>query len=91
MHYTYDDILKASTASVIHARGYRYVIVILARGDTSDNPASTKHSIWGPGVWLWEIHASGVHAREYESVDSIPEALAKGAATLATGSVAARR
>jgi hypothetical protein len=48
-----------------------------------DNPASTKHNV-GPfsheSIWLWEIHASGIRLREYDSIKNISPEL--GAATI---------
>ena len=80
MHYTFDDILHAAKDAVTHEPGnYRYVIVVLHRGDTSDAPGTTKHSLWGPKTYLWEITPAHVSAFEREQ-DKIPARL--GAATL---------
>jgi hypothetical protein len=84
MHVSYDQVLKASAESKMHPYDFRYVIVGLGPDDQSANPASTKHNISGPGVWLWEIHASGVTAREYDSAAFMPKELVDGAATICT-------
>lgn len=82
MHVTYNEVVNVASSSKMHPYDFRYVIVTLDPGDSSDNPASTKHLLYGPGTWLWEIHASGVSVREYRSPFSIPEELRDGAARI---------
>lgn len=82
---SYNDVLIASGDSKLHPFGFKYVLVTLKKGDVMDNPASTKHRIHGPGIWLWEIHPSGTTAREYDSLGGVPLELREGAATLVCG------
>lgn len=88
MHFSHNDILSAASerSNVIDwpsAPGYRYAVVVLGPNDSSDNPASTKRLIVGPGVWLWEIHPSGVSVWEYDDESGIEKAVREKAARVA--------
>lgn len=58
MHYSYNDILDKATPA--DEGGYRYLNLLLEKGDSCVNPASTKRLIYGPNRVGFQIHASGI-------------------------------
>ena len=56
MHYSYDDIVAASTDL---GQGYRKAVITLAEGDTASSQLSAKWDFGGPGTVEYLIHKSG--------------------------------
>ena len=67
MHFSYDTVVKASKEAGVDEDGYSYASVELRKEDSMENPASTKHEIYGPGIWLWLIHPAGIRVREIDA------------------------
>jgi len=81
-HYTYNMILQAAKERGQDFGGYRYAVVTLAEGDSIEDPASTKRVHYGPAVWLWQIHPSGITATQLTDVSKVPASIADGTARL---------
>lgn len=88
MHYT---ISKSDPAVDSYTDGVRYVvghdigggwtrhIVQLDKGDTADNPASTKGPIHGPGLVVYDRHHTGITVHEYDNADGFYADVVKNA------------
>lgn len=63
--------------------GWTRQIVELERGDTADNPASTKGPIYGPGVVVYDTSASGITATHYNDAGEFYDAIIEFAAARA--------
>jgi hypothetical protein len=82
MHVDFKTVMDATPNAKVHPYGFQYVVVRLDDGDTMENPASTKHVIYGPGLWLWELHDSGNVVREYDVERDISREVRAGAAVV---------
>lgn len=85
MHVSFGQIMDATPAAKVHPFGFQYVLVRLSECDTMEHPTSTKKVIYGPGLWLWELHNSGNAVREYDVEREIPRELRVGAGVISVG------
>ena len=82
MYVSSEMVMEAAKDAEVHPYGYQYVIVRLGDQDSMQNPASTKRNVYGPGLWLWELHQTGRTVREYEVERQIPRELRAGAGVI---------
>lgn len=82
-HWTYSEIVEQAK-SVDALDGYSFALVELGAQESSDNPASTKHDIYGPGAWLWVIHPSGITVREIGGMGDLDPQLVEHVVRVAT-------
>lgn len=89
-HYTIDKKYEGRAGLAIEGNEPVYVpghslgegwtrhIVELAKGDTADNPASTKGPLYGPGFVTYDISPQGTTAYEEDSCKGFYEAIFRG-------------
>lgn len=82
MYVSREMVKEAAKDATVHPYGFQYVLVRLSDGDRMTNPASTKRDVYGPGLWLWELHQSGITVREYDVEREISRELRAGAGVI---------
>lgn len=76
-HYTIygiaDDYEPAPGEKMVYVPGHdigngwtRHMVQI-AKGDTADNPSSTKGPIYGPAFIVYDVHASGIRTQLFDT------------------------
>lgn len=64
MTYFPDDYVRSHALDV--GGGWSITGLLLARGDTAWNPASTKGPLYGPSLLEYRLHHSGIDIMEHD-------------------------